>query len=360
MNKTRKQARSIKYGIGIIVIAFFLGVLTFFYGVHSNPYKAEFFEELGYNTSEIAFILSLDDSEKETLLRKDRLENIIKHYTIEHYSDLTHLAYSDEEIDEILQLNAGLLSFVLSHQRIEDLFVWLQHDNFIPTNYERYTTHKANNPSTKLASIIEQVNTYRDAPFYTLIFDTDTEMQERMLVNKYFALSETYVPKNLVSIAPFGVVQLDKVAAEAFVALCTQAKNDGYTIFGISGYRSYQTQDNLYQRYLKIDPQWIVDSYSARPGHSEHQTGLAIDVSSSDSNMLTFENSSSFPWMKANAHRFGFILRYQKGKEDITGYKYEPWHYRYVGIEIAQTLYETGMTFDEYYVLHLSNDSSKD
>ena len=124
---------------------------------------------------------------------------------------------------------------------------------------------------------------------------------------------------------------------------------------GISGYRSYQTQQNLYNRYLQKDPQNVVDTYSARAGHSEHQTGLAIDVSSNNSDMITFEVSPSFKWMKENAHLYGYILRYQKGKEDITGYKYEPWHYRYVGKEIATLLYQTGLTFDEYVAINWIN-----
>ena len=98
-----------------------------------------------------------------------------------------------------------------------------------------------------------------------------------------------------------------------------------------------------------------MDTYSARAGHSEHQTGLAIDVSSNNPDILSFEMSTSFKWMKEHAHEYGFILRYPKGKEDITGYMYEPWHYRYVGKEIATLLYQTGMTFDEYVAINLMN-----
>lgn len=220
-------------------------------------------------------------------------------------------------------------------------------------NFDRYREHSLKKASVKLDSIIEQVNTNRDYDYYTNIMEANIELNELVLVNKYYVLSDSYVPDTLSSISPYGSVKLVKLAADAFINLCDDAKEAGYTIMGISGYRSYQTQSNLYKRYLQKDPQWLVDTYSARAGHSEHQTGLAIDVSSNNADILTFEMSSSFKWMKDNAHSYGFILRYPKNKEDITGYKYEPWHYRYVGKEIATILYQTGMTYDEYVALNL-------
>jgi D-alanyl-D-alanine carboxypeptidase len=197
------------------------------------------------------------------------------------------------------------------------------------------------------------VNTNRDYAYYTHVQQSDTSLNELLLVNKYYQLDASYVPNDLISVSPYGTVKMVKIAADAFISLCDAANNEGYTIIGISGYRSYSTQENLYNRYLKKDPQWRVDTYSARAGFSEHQSGLAIDVSSNNQDILTFEMSNSFQWMKDHAHLYGFILRYQKGKEDISGYKYEPWHYRYVGKEIAATLYSTGMTYDEYAALYL-------
>ena len=142
-------------------------------------------------------------------------------------------------------------------------------------------------------------------------------------------------------------------AAEAFKQLASDAKDEGYTIVGISGYRSYQTQATLYQRYVNKDGRVLADSYSARAGHSEHQTGLAIDVASKDPNILTFEQSTAFAWMLEHAHAYGFILRYPKGKEQITGYKYEPWHYRFVGVDLALEIKKSGMTFDEYAAVYI-------
>lgn len=355
MNKKIKRKLKVKNIVLMFIFLCILSITSYFIIDYSNPYKQKVFQELGYNSTEIEFILSLENVEKDKLLITDKIQNIIKHYTIEHYSELINLNYNDVEIDELLKLDEDTLSYVLNHERIDDLFIWLSYENFILINFDRYLEHYKNNLEDKQELIIEQVNTNRDYGYYSVINKSNIELDELVLVNKYYALDEDYSPQNLVSIAPYGSVRLVKIAADAFIELCISAENEGYTIKGISGFRSYETQYNLYNRYLQKDPQWLVDTYSARAGHSEHQTGLAIDVSSDNSDILTFEISSSFKWMKTNAHRFGFILRYQKGKEDITGYKYEPWHYRYVGTEIASILYETGMTYDEYVALYLFN-----
>jgi len=101
------------------------------------------------------------------------------------------------------------------------------------------------------------------------------------------------------------------------------------------------------------------DTYSARPGFSEHQTGLTVDVDNAKLSYTDFDKTNEFKWMMENAHRFGFILRYPKDKEDITGYSYESWHYRYVGVDIATYIYEHNITLDEYYVRFIENKMGK-
>jgi len=320
-----------------------------------NPYKEEVFLNKGYSTSEVEFILSLDDIEKDKLIESEKIEYIIKHYTVEHYTELLDLGYLDNDITTILEYNNELITYITTHPKIENLNEWINQNNFILARFDRYLAYYNENTNMLLQTIIERVNTNRDYAYYTNVQSTDTSLNELLLVNKYYQLNREYVPDDLVSVSPYGSVRMVNFAAEAFIDLCDAAEDEGYTIIGISGYRSYNTQENLYNRYLKKDPQWLVDTYSARPGFSEHQSGLAIDVSSNNQDILTFEMSNSFKWMKDNAHLYGFILRYQKGKEDISGYKYEPWHYRYVGKEIAATLYSTGMTYDEYAAIYLIN-----
>ncbi len=127
----------------------------------------------------------------------------------------------------------------------------------------------------------------------------------------------------------------------------------GLHLVNASPYRSYQTQKNLYARYRTQYSEATTDRFSARAGYSEHQTGLALDVIAPGGTLNGFKNTQQFVWMRDNAHRFGFILRYGDGMEYITGYKFEPWHYRYVGVEAATFIYENDLTFEEYYAYYV-------
>lgn len=122
----------------------------------------------------------------------------------------------------------------------------------------------------------------------------------------------------------------------------------------MSGYRSYPTQVQLYNRYVARDGKKAADKYSARPGYSEHQTGLTFDVGgvNSDKNLYaSFGKTKEGQWIAKNAHKYGFIVRYPKGKEKVTGYQYEPWHLRYLGKGTATKVYQSGKTLEEYVEL---------
>jgi LAS superfamily LD-carboxypeptidase LdcB len=314
----------------------------------THPYQAKYFVELGYRQSEIEVILVQEDAIKDEILQQPYRPNIIKHLTLEHYSDLIELGYLDEETDVLLDLEEDKLRFILDHDRNEYILNWIQMETFIPSRYQRYLDVLNKDSKLDNVQLFEWVNTDRDRSYYTEIQASNPMLGTLVLVNKYHALDSDFVPSELQSIAPYGQVKLIREAAEAFKKLASDAQDAGYTIVGISGYRSYQTQATLYQRYVNKDGWKVADNYSARAGHSEHQTGLAIDVASNDPNILTFEQSRAFGWMFEHAHEYGFILRYPSGKEQITGYQYEPWHYRYVGIEVANDIKKSGMTFDEY------------
>lgn len=130
--------------------------------------------------------------------------------------------------------------------------------------------------------------------------------------------------------------------------MAKDAKKLGYNIIATSTYRSYDYQKKLYNNYVKEKGLYYADMASARAGHSEHQTGLAVDVADITLDYDNFEQTKEFIWMKNNAHKYGFILRYPKAKFHITGFKYEPWHYRYVGVSLANYLYKNNITLDEY------------
>lgn len=229
-------------------------------------------------------------------------------------------------------------------------------DFFLMDNLDRYISYKDNNPSLTDEMIIVMVNIGLDKDFYSNVKNASKVNDKLILVNKYNYLPNGYEPDDLEFIdLEYGIVEtkLRKEAKNAFIAMAKNAKKEGYPVIGVSGYRSYQKQENIYNSYLIIDPKDIVDTYSARPGYSEHQTGLAIDVSDGIKSYNEFSSTDSYNWMKNNSYKYGFILRYTKKNTNITGYKYEPWHYRYVGVDVATYIYNNNITFDEYYVRFL-------
>lgn len=173
-----------------------------------------------------------------------------------------------------------------------------------------------------------------------------TYIDDVIVVNKTYSLPNNFAPNNLVTIN--GYIKVVDYVKKAFNELKSDASSIGLNIYASSGYRSYSDQKYIYNNYVKMDGQEKADTYSARAGYSEHQTGLAIDVNTID---MTFDNTEESIWLKENCYRYGFIIRYPKNKDSITGYMYEPWHIRYVGKELAKKLYNDGqwITLEEYY-----------
>jgi len=179
-----------------------------------------------------------------------------------------------------------------------------------------------------------------------------------VLINKQNRLPDDYEPADLIMPnIPFIDDQKEKrkmrkQAAAAIEKLFTGASHQGIGLIGVSAYRSFDYQSNLFQYYVNKDGYDSAMTYSALPGTSEHETGLAIDVTGSDGKCAAedcFEGSKEAKWLQDHAAEYGFIIRYPKGKTSITGYKYEPWHLRYVGKTIAQQIMDQGITLEEYY-----------
>ncbi len=154
-----------------------------------------------------------------------------------------------------------------------------------------------------------------------------------LIVNKKYSLPSTYNPGN------------NSEASYWLQVLRSDAEKNGHYLYLCSAFRSYWDQDYIYWNYVSTYGQELTDTFSARPGHSEHQTGLAFDVGYIDDD---FGNWPSGIWLAENAHKYGFIIRYPKGKQHITGYKYEPWHIRYLGKDLATKVYNSGLTLEEY------------
>lgn len=235
----------------------------------------------------------------------------------------------------------------------EELALYSSLPYFIEENTERYINYKEQNPDYPFEKVITYVNIGLDYDFYENVKTVENGHDITVLVNKHNKLPDDFKPElvqldSSMCVSGVGPQYLQKQAFEAFVKMHEDAKQLGLNITAYGTYRSIEIQHWIWNNAVNsgrtIED---VDSLNARGGHSEHHTGLAVDVIIND---YSVEETEEYQWYSKNAHKYGFIIRYPEGKEYITGYKYEPWHLRYVGPEIACEIYENDITYEEYYV----------
>ena len=310
--KKKKLIKTIITIIIIIIIAFgaIYGVKKYIEHINSNEYKLE---KLGYTEDDINIISKLEDKE---------IKEIIKQKYNKMYPKLIKQKY------------------------------------FIYNNLDRYLAYYKENKNDKLSHVISMVNVNADYDYYDekVVKKTDTSKNELMLVNKYNYLTNDYAPEDIVDVSvqfAYGDNEIKSEVYEKFRSMYNDAKKEGLYLIITSAYRDYNFQNELWESYKKQQGEEWADSVAARAGYSEHQTGLTLDIVTYNANMNEFENTDEFKWLQNNAYKYGFILRYPKDKEDITGYSYESWHYRYVGVDAAKKIHKLGITFDEYYAYYI-------
>ena len=176
-----------------------------------------------------------------------------------------------------------------------------------------------------------------------------------VLVNKYHGVVSDYEPEDMItmdnSLTTWENIKLKKEAYDAYMEMYEDAKKEGYDLKVCSGYRSYDGQQQLFTNAINSYSPEFAHMYSAYPGRSEHHTGLAIDITSASMGWGLKQDFADYPdgqWLDEHCQDYGFILRYTKDGEEITGYMYEPWHFRYVGKEVAEEIMEKGITLEEY------------
>lgn len=260
--------------------------------------------------------------------------------------------YTTEEINFISNNIKNNVSILLNMEHI-NILDFKNISNFDENNLERYLNY-SKKKKYNLKTTVTYVNIGLDLEGYSKYSVYTTEEAENdltVLVNKYHKLPDDYEASDLVPLKNNSNYSLRKPAAEAFVKLTEAANKDNVIFYPFSAYRSFKTQEVLYNRYKTRDGEKAADTYSARPGFSEHQLGLAVDVrSESLPNNLTNEH---YKWMLDNSYKYGFIIRYPKGKQQITQFIEEPWHIRYLGIDLATKVHDSGLTYDEYYDLYM-------
>ena len=264
---------------------------------------------------------------------------------------LLEKGYSASTINDIYDnLSERNISILLT-MPYTDITEFISIPNLSLDKLDRYKAYMAKE-NISASDAVTRVNLNLDEEFYKTVNDIKDHSSILVLVNKSHALKSDYVPSDLVSIPSFPNLLLRQVAIDDFENLLAAAKLDNVYLIPYSTYRSYDYQKGLYEKYLKEDTQEVVDTYSARPGHSEHQTGLAIDIRSSSHWYSLTDND--YDWMLNNSYKYGFIVRYPKDNSKITGYKEEPWHIRYLGRDIATKVHDKNITYDEYVDLYLT------
>ena len=350
----------------VLIILFILIIaVTFFFIFYKKDLSYEDkIKNLGYSSSEVSLILDNVSSQNYDLVlelgydkslinilnSKDYKENNFENY-IKYYMKNKKANIGD--IISIVNSNYDLMNYPASGL----LANLVKEKYYINANVARYLDY-GNSHDVNSKKIISIVNSKADLEFYSESYDSNLNDNNLILVNKFYHLKEDYVPNDLVTLSgqynKGANNKMRKDAALAFMEMVDAAKLDNIILYNMSAYRDYNYQVNLYNKYIQRDGKEAADKYSARPGYSEHQSGLCSDLNNiSDS----FDGTDEAIWLKNNAYKYGFILRFPKDKEDITGYKYEPWHYRYVGKDAAKIIYDDDITLEEYYAYYIEKTS---
>ena len=276
-----------------------------------------------------------------------------------HEYKLLKLGYSKEDVVEILKMKDKTKDYLVSIEYNKNIIPLMNEKYFLEKNLKRYIEYLKEN-GRDLRDTIAVINVGADNEWYTNTKKTDISKNELMLTNKFYSLDNTYNSDNMVKVSKqhsYGNNQfVTEETYNAFIKMFKDAKKEDLTLIINSSFRSYEEQDEVYNEYLDSRGEEAANKIAAKAGFSEHQTGMAIDIQTYGSNAKTFEEFDEFKWLQDDAHKYGFILRYPKNKEYLTGYEYESWHYRYVGVEVATYIYENNITFDEYYAYFVEKD----
>ncbi len=278
----------------------------------------------------------------------------IKRNTNSFEYKLSKLGYSKNDISIIIKLEKEKIQDIIGLKYNEKLTDILKDKYFMYKNLNRYIDYANKNSNLNTRDVVEIVNVNRDRAYYKDIQDTDTKQGASMLVNKYYTLKDFQPVLVNVSLKyAYQGNKLVKEAGDAVAEMFIEAKKENYNLILNGSYRDYKTQAINYDNEKIMKDIHQADKVIARSGHSEHQTGLAFDINLYNKKFDNFENTEEYKWLLDNSYRYGFILRYPKDKENITGFTYEAWHFRYVGKTISEYIYKNNITFDEYYSYYI-------
>ena len=354
-----------------IVILVFLGMFLFY------SYQVKDVSKLGYDKEASKNILLL--GKKDAIKSYEYSDTLNAAFKSKYYKDANLDSYSkikyQDQKNIIKNINTLIdkgysnsnISLILAHGNDDDVSEFAKRDKikyleeFYSLSYaklkyyDRYVKYSSETGEDEETTVLF-VNLSMDTddyvnPVKTSAFSID------MLVNKHYKLDEDFVPDDLVEFdqeyCNDEVQEGNREAVVAFKNMYEAAKKEGLGLVINSSYRSYQDQENICNTFKDLYGEGYVTKYVALPGFSEHQTGLAFDIGSTSSKV--FAEFKEYEWMKENAYKYGFILRFTKANAYITGFRSEPWHYRYVGKKVAKYIYDNNISLEEYYAEFLDN-----
>ena len=300
---------------------------------------------------------TLDEILKNDLFRNeylDEYQNIdyIDESFLKNINKYLEKGYKADEVNNITKLSKKNQEKLLDLEKTNfEKFIDIK--NYDANKTDRYNSYMEKT-NKDINTAVTHVNIGLDKDFYEDTTKVENPDDVTALINKYHYVDKDFVPKDLVVLFDSRQnAKMTRVAAEAYKEFIEGSKKDGLTLESTTAYRSYNFQNALYTNYVRQDGVKKADTYSARPGTSEHQLGLAVDLN--DPNVSGARlNEKDGKWVRENAHKYGFILRYLEEFVPVTGYMYEPWHIRYLGKDLATKVYESGLTYDEYYDLYLT------
>lgn len=282
---------------------------------------------------------------------------------INNINKLLDLGYKNKDINTFYEKVPKSIDVITSNKYDKNIINYISLDYFKEENLDRYIKYDfIDTKSVYDTTILKEkynyedtvtfVNAYLDKDYYSndIPLSKDKASKLDVIVNKYYKLDKDYEPEDLTVInSKFasGTQKLRKEAADKFEEMASDMLKENLKIYAGSTYSSYSYQEGLYNRYVKKDGFKEAETYSARAGYSEHQLGLAVDIVNGKWNYLS-EGDKEYTWLINNSYKYGFILRYPHESEYITGYVFEDWHFRYLGIDLATKVHESKLTYDEY------------
>lgn len=373
-----RKVKSVKLKPGFVALLKFIGVILcillglfiFYTKQISDLTKIGYSKEASKNilfSWKKDYVLSIGENKtlNEAFTSSDYDENNLDHYSkikyfnhkhlIKNINDLLKQGYSNNEINIILSHGTDeSVSEFAKRKKIRYLEEFFSVDYAKLENYDRYVNYSDETGEDEETTVL-YVNLDLDKEDYVDAIDVK-DFSSSMLVNKHRKLSENFEPSDLMDIpseyASEDNFRASRIAFNAYKKMSDAAKNEGYEIVINSAYRSFSEQEELIDYYRNAYGQNYVDKYVSKSGYSEHQTGLAFDIGSRNVNV--FANSKEYEWMQDNAYKYGFILRFSKKYENVTGFRNEPWHYRYVGVEAATYIHEhRNIPYEYYYAMFL-------